>query len=252
MKLLNIDANAKTVKGQKKGYMTAILYLAPFTAAGFNVCPMAEIAGCVAGCLNTAGRGGMAPGKATMDTPAGVLPDNAIQRARIKRTQYYGEDRAGFMAQLVKEIEAFIRKAGRKGLIPAVRLNGTSDLRWENVEAIRGGERFPSIFEAFPEVQFYDYTKIANRRVDHLPNYRLTFSYSGTAAYQPFVKRALENGLNVAVVFRKELPETFMGRPVINGDETDLRFTDPERVIVGLKAKGKARQDRSGFVVDVH
>lgn len=252
MKLLNIDSNAKTVKGQSRGYMTAVLYLAPYTAAGINVCPMAELAGCVAGCLNTAGRGGLAAGNATIETPAGFLPDNTVQAARIARTRLYAEDRAAFMAQLVKELRAFIRKAKRAGLTPAVRLNGTSDIRWEAQRLTVDGVDYANVFAVFPEVQFYDYTKLSNRRVADVPNYHLTFSYSAaSAAYLPHVERALAAGMNVAAVFRsKRLPETFLGRPVINGDETDLRFTDPAGVVVGLYAKGKATRDTSGFVVD--
>jgi hypothetical protein len=254
MKLLNIDSNAKTVKGQKQGYMTAVLYLAPWKASGLNVCPMAEIAGCIAGCLNTAGRGGMAPGNATFTAEDGqLLPDNAIQRCRIRRTQFYARDRAGFMAQLVTEIAAFIRKAARRGLVPVVRLNGTSDIRWELIPVQSpAGEWYPSIFECFGGVQFYDYTKISNRKVSHLGNYALTFSYSAaTAEYTAHVEKALAAGMNIAAVFRtKNLPETFLGRAVICGDETDLRFTDPAGVVVGLYAKGKARKDFSGFVVD--
>jgi len=126
MNLLNIDANAKTVKGQAQGYMTAVLYLAPADVSGFNVCPMAELAGCIAGCLNTAGRGGMAPGKALMAPHGRIVPDNAIQRARIARTRLYFQDRPAFLAQLVKEISAFITKAERAGLLTAIRLTGIS------------------------------------------------------------------------------------------------------------------------------
>jgi hypothetical protein len=252
MKLLNIDSNAKTVKGQKKGYMTAVLYLAPFTASGLNVCPMAELAGCVAGCLNTAGRGGIAAGSATMDTPAGLLPDNSIQRSRIAKTRFYAERRGEFLAQLVREIAAFIRKAERRGLVPVVRLNGTSDLRWESLPVTRDGVAYPHVFAAFSGVQFYDYTKISNRRVADIPNYSLSYSYSSRPEYLPHVDKAQAAGLNLVVVFRTaNLPATFRGLPVINGDETDLRFTDPRGVVVGLKAKGRARKDTSGFVVDI-
>jgi hypothetical protein len=100
-------------------------------------------------------------------------------------------------------------------------------------------------------VQFYDYTKISNRRVAGIPNYSLTFSFSTVAAYLPHVAKAMQDGLNIAVVFRDKLPETFMGRAVVNGDESDLRFLDPANVVVGLKAKGRAKRDTSGFVVDL-
>lgn len=250
-KLLNIDANAKTVKGQKQGYMTAVLYLAPYKAAGINVCPMAEMAGCIAGCLNTAGRGGIALASARF-APHGVeLPDNAIQRARIARTRMYADDRAGFMAQLVKEIAAFVAKAERKGLVPAVRLNGTSDIRWELIPVSLGGRDYPHVFAAFAGVQFYDYTKIGNRRVDGIANYHLSISYSEASA--EYATRAIaaanRQGRNLVAVFAGKLPETYLGRPVVNGDESDLRFLDATGVVVGLKAKGSARRDQSGFVI---
>lgn len=240
-KLLNVDANPKTVKGQARGYMTAVLYLAPWKAAGANVCPMAEVAGCVAACLNTAGRGGIARGTVA---PYGVpVPANGVQAARIARTEFFLNDRPSFMAQLVKEIRAFIRKAERAGLVPVVRLNGTSDLRWENIAA--DGKR--NIMEVFPAVQFYDYTKIPNRK--GLPaNYHLSYSASGRPEFAPYMDRAAAAGLNIVAVFRKSLPAEFMGRPVVNGDESDLRFLDPAGVVVGLKAKGRARRDVSGFV----
>lgn len=249
MALLNIDSNPKTVKGQKRGFMTAVLYLAPYSASGINVCPMAEIAGCVAGCLNTAGRGGVAPGSREFISPGGlILPDNSVQRARIARTRWFIEDRQGFMLTLVGEIAGFIRKATKAGLTPVVRLNGTSDIRWEDIPVCG----FPNIFAMFSEVQFYDYTKIPNRRVSHIGNYHLSFSYSGVAGWDKYAAKARANmpGVNMVVVFRKELPESFMGLPVVNGDESDLRFLDPKGVVVGLKAKGKASKDTSGFVID--
>lgn len=259
VKLLNIDANAKTVKGQSKGYMTAVLYLAPFKLSGYQVCPMAEVAGCIADCLNTAGRGGIAPaGTNTTSIEFGnethTVKLNTIQKARIARTRFFHTDPQGFMRQLVKEIHAAQRKADRRDLTLVVRLNGTSDIRWENV-FMNNRMRVPrpyNIFEMFPGIQFYDYTKIANRRVSHIPNYHLTFSFSDRAQYLPNTVKAIQNyepGFNMAVVFMGKLPDTFMGRTVINGDESDLRFLDPKGVIVGLKAKGNARRSKSGFAV---
>jgi hypothetical protein len=144
------------------------------------------------------------------------------------------------MAQLVREVANHIKRAAKHNLIPCVRLNGTSDIRWESV-AVDGAR---NIFERYPTVQFYDYTKIANRR--NLPaNYHLTFSLAednDTAA-----EVALLNGFNVAVVF-KAVPKAFMGRKVVDGDVNDLRFLDPAGVIVGLTAKAKAKKDTTGFV----
>jgi hypothetical protein len=247
--LLSIESDAKTVKGNARGYLTAILYLAPWKSAGVNVCPMAELAGCVKACLNTSGHGGMAKLGATY-APFGVeLPANNVQRARIARTRFYAEHRDEFMAQLVAEVSRFIKRAAKRDLIPVVRLNGTSDIRWENIPVSRGGETFANIMHAFPNVQFYDYTKITNRR--NIPaNYHLTFSASGTPEFAPHLARAIAAGMNVTAVFRKALPVEFMGRPVVNGDESDLRFLDPRGVVVGLKAKGRAKRDQSGFVFD--
>ena len=183
-KLLNIDANAKTVKGQKVGWMTAVLYLAPYKASGFNVCPMAEQAGCHVGCLNTAGRGGISKGSKRFKTPAGMLPDNLIQRARIARTRLYVDDRHEFMRRLYQEIRAFLRKAERAGMQPAIRLNGTSDLQWEKIPfPVSDNKRgihmvYTNVMSAFPDVQFYDYTKIYKRFEREQPsNYHLSLSY---------------------------------------------------------------------------
>lgn len=222
--------NPKIAKGEKFGFLTSILHLAPSRLSGFNVCPMAT-PGCAAACLNTAGRGGiMKSGETT----------NVIQRARVRKTLEFFNSRDAFMARLVKEIRNAIKLAKKHDLTPAIRLNGTSDLRWETVTV---GDA-PNIFALFPDVQFYDYTKIPNRR-DLPANYHLTFSLAENN--DTSAQTALDNGLNVAVVF-KSLPDTFMGRNVVNGDESDLRFLDPKGVIVGLKAKGKGKKDTSGFV----
>lgn len=166
---------------------------------------------------------------------------NVIQAARIRKTVWFFQDRAGFMAQLVKEIRAGIRYAQKMGLIPVFRLNGTSDLRWESV----GVDGARNVMELFPDVQFYDYTKLSNRK-DLPSNYKLTFSLAENNDLQAWA--AASAGLNVAAVFRGKLPATFMGRTVINGDDSDLRFLDPVGVVVALKAKGKAKRDTTGFV----
>lgn len=228
-KLLALDGNAKTVKGQKAGFMTAILYLTPASGSGENVCPMAVMAGCEAPCLNTAGRGAM----------------GSVQLARLRKTLFFNQYKEEFIAQIKREIAAMVKKITKKGYIPLVRLNGTSDIRWENY----------GIPQAFPDVQFYDYTKIANRK--NIPsNYDLTFSYSGIAAYLPFVKQAIAAGMRIATVFRTrsivermlENQEQVMGMQVVDGDNTDIRHLDPMGVVVALYAKGKAKKDTSGFV----
>ena len=219
MKLLTIG-NTKTVKGEALGYMTFIMHLAPSTLSGYNTCPMAS-KGCASACLNTAGRGRF----------------TATQEARIRKTRWFFEDRETFMGQLVKDIQAAIRKADREGMTPVFRLNGTSDIRWERVDV--GG--FRNIMEMFPTVQFYDYTKLPNR-VDIPRNYHLTFSRSESNEH------LIPAGMNVAAVF-DVLPETWNGFTVIDGTETDLRFLDGEGVVVGLLAKGNAKKDTSGFTI---
>jgi hypothetical protein len=240
MYLLNIDANAKTVKGQKKGYLTGVVYLAPYDVSGVNVCSMSKQAKCEDTCLFVQGRAGISKGSKVFTADNGkVYKDNAIIRARIARTKLFNTDREGFMVQLVKEIHALIRKGDREGLIPTVRLNGTSDIRWEIIRMLNG----KTIFETFPQIQFYDYTKINNRK--HIPsNYHLTWSYSGVPSYAALKP----NDINWTVVFNGGLPSTFLGRKVVDGDENDLRFLDEKSIVVGLKAKGSAKQDTSGFV----
>jgi hypothetical protein len=216
------------------------LHLAPATLSGYNTCPKATH-GCVAACLNTAGRGGMFKRGETT---------NVIQQARIRKTNFFFEERAGFFEWLVADIELAIKQSARKGLIPVFRLNGTSDLAWEKYEVVRNGQVFTNIFSAFPEVQFYDYTKILGRRIAGISNYHITFSAAD--GNDADVLRAIAEGYNVATVFglkkTEPMPETYNGRPVFNGDESDLRFLDPRGVIVGLYAKGKAKKDTSGFV----
>ena len=224
MKLLS-TANPKIQKGAKLGYLSFILHLAPATLSGKETCPK-RTAGCTAACLNTAGRGGMfRKGETT----------NMIQQARIRKTKMYFEQKAAFLAQLEKDIVKGIKQATKLGLTPVFRLNGTSDLSVEKW----------GIIEKFPTVQFYDYTKVLGRKTAHLPNYHLTFSAAD--GNDADVAKAVAQGMNVAVVFDR-LPEAYMGRPVINADDTDLRFLDPVGTIAGLKAKGRAKKDTTGFV----
>lgn len=229
MKLLSVSTDAKTTKGESLGFLTGILYLAPATTTKWNTCSMAKIAECDKACLYTAGRGAF----------------SSVQQARIRKTEWFFTDRQSFMQQLVVDIDKLFFKAKRMGLTPLVRLNGTSDIRWESIP-ING---YKNIFEAFPDVQFYDYTKDVNRK-DLPANYDLTFSYSGVEGFQPFVAKALKKQMRIAVVFRKEkdIPMTFMGIPVVSGDNSDVRHLD-DKVIVGLYAKGKAKLDTTGFVV---
>jgi hypothetical protein len=244
--LFNVDANPKTVKGQKLGYITAVLYMAPYKLSGINLCAMAEIAGCIHACLNTAGNPAYAKTKET---------------GRLNKARYFIENEIEFMQQMAREIFREYNKAINKGFNFMVRPNGTTDIRWENI-AVTVDDKlsrkinkpvgiYKNIMALFPEIQFYDYTKISNRK-DIPANYDITFSYSGILKYQPFVDQAIKNGLRVAVVFRdkNKIPATFKGLPVVSGDDSDLRPLDPHGVIVALYAKGKAKKDYSGFVVD--
>ncbi|QDJ96246.1 hypothetical protein Xoosp13_59 [Xanthomonas phage Xoo-sp13] len=235
-RLLSVAADAKTIKGSKKGFLTGVLYLAPHTISGYQVCPQASD-GCRVACLYTAGRGVY----------------NNVQSSRINKTQLFHEHRDEFMALLVKDIEALIRKAARENMIPVVRLNGTSDLPWEKLKVIRNGISYASMMEAFPDIQFYDYTKVLGRtKALSLPNYHLTFSLAEDNDKRAV--KALEQGYNVAVVMHTHRradpkPAMWSGYPVVNGDETDLRFLDPKSGhIVALFPKGKARKDSIGFV----
>lgn len=226
--------NPKTAKGEAAGYFTAVLHLAPANVAGLGtVCPKAT-AGCMATCLNTAGRGGIFKAGETT---------NAVQEARKRRTVWLKSDREGFESELVISILRHTAQSKKLGLTPCVRVNGTSDLP---ALAHRMAETFPS-------VQFYDYTKLPRAWERVRSNYHVTFSRSETNEAECL--RALAHGLNVAVVFStrrgKPLPATYLGRRVVDGDMSDLRFLDPQGVIVGLRAKGRARRDTTGFVVQV-
>lgn len=223
MKLLTID-NAKTTKGEKLDILTGILYLAPAKISGYEVCPQRSI-GCTLACLYTAGMG---------------IFSN-VQKARINKTKMFFEERAEFLKLLRKDIVALEKKAVKLGMKPAVRLNGTSDINWV---------RF-NIMEEFPNVQFYDYTKVVKHLTKNIPNYNITFSRN--EANDDDCIQALRKGYNVAVVFSTkkgdDLPTTWQNYPVVDGDETDVRFLDNSGSIVGLRAKGQAKKDRLGFVI---
>ena len=225
-KLLNAG-NYKTRKGEKYGWKTYGVHLAPYNLSGKNVCSSAS-AGCSAACLNTAGRGSM----------------HSVQDARVKKTRRFFEDRDGFLSQLFKEIKSSIKSATKKELKSCFRLNLTSDILWERL-----------VVEKFPQVQFYDYTKHLKRFVRFLEgklpnNYHLTYSRDETTP-DTLIKSLCASGGNVAVVFRKKLPKTWLGIEVIDGDDSDLRFEDGNGKIVGLVEKGKAKDDDTGFVVEL-
>ena len=228
--LLSVGADAKTVKGEKFGYLTGILYLQPADMSGTNLCPMAS-AGCKAACLFTAGMG--------------RFP--SVKAGRARKTQLFLNNRQSFMKQIVMDIGILELEAKFKGMKPVVRLNGTSDIQWENI--LHDGK---TIFEHFPNVQFMDYTKIVKRmmplaKAQKIENYHLTFSRS--ESNHALADTVISMGGNVAVVFAGNPPSVFMGRPVVDGDKSDLRFIDGDNVIVALKAKGRAKYDTTGFIV---
>lgn len=235
--LLNIDKNSKTVKGQKQGYMTAILYLAPHTIAGYNsVCPNST-PGCRSSCLYSAGHGAY---------------DN-VKKARIARTHAFFKNKEQFMNDLVAEIMDFKIKAKAKGLIPVVRLNGTSDINWDfEFYSVHAGKRV-TIFSLFKDIRFYDYTKrpeilFMSKRIY---NYDVTFSYHEYLS-KSFIGMIATEGFNMAVVLTKEAYKEALERlsdDCIDGDTHDLRFLDEKGKIVALKAKGQANKDKTGFVV---
>lgn len=228
--MLRLDGNAKTIKGNKKGFKTAILYLTPANGSGVSLCALAVAAMCVNPCLATAGRGAM----------------SNVQMARLRKTLFWLQFQSEAIAMIKRDIARHEARCAREGYTLLVRLNGTSDIRWENY----------GIIQSFPHLTFYDYTKLPNRK--NVPsNYDLTFSYSGVAGFQSYVTQAMANGNRIAVVFRDraivdamlKAGTKFHGLPVVDGDDTDIRHLDPQGVIVALYAKGKAKQDKSGFVV---
>ncbi len=214
-KLLTTN-NHKTIKGEKLGYITYIMYLSPFTdnSKGINLCPFAS-KGCSSACLFNSGFGGMYA---------------KVREGRQNKTEWFLQNRPEFLAKLDSEIAAAVKRHEGKDNV-TIRLNGTSDIRWEKFP-VRDGK---NIFELYPKVKFYDYTKNYKRFDSPLPkNYSLTFSRSEDN--EEIALGLLARGFNVAVVFDK-LPKTYKGFKVIVGDETDLRFKDPKGVIVGLTYK---------------
>ena len=172
---------------------------------------------------------------------AGIFP--AIQVARLRRRELFLTDRQAFKAQLWDEVRRFVIKARRRGLVPAVRLNGTTDINW--------GRLMPELMAAFPSVRWYDYTKDLTRALAQPRHYDITYSRAEGRDGEALV--ALRAGVRVAVVFStkrgEDLPATWHGYRVIDGDLTDLRFLDAGGVVVGLRAKGRARKMAPGFVV---
>ena len=231
----SVASSSKIAKGLKYNEMTYILYLAPASLSGYNVCPMSTEE-CRTACLTESGHNRI------------DVKKNAINKARIKKTKLFFEHREFFMSWLVTEIEKAKSKADELGYRFSVRLNGTSD-----IEPTRFQHNGMVLFELFDDVQFYDYTKHPSRKLEGktVGNYDLTFSFSSITP-KPISIKGLTNPNNsrVAVVFQKkeDIPLSFRSWEVIDGDDTDVRHIEPKNVVVALYAKGKAKKDHSGFV----
>jgi hypothetical protein len=221
-----LGSSLKTEKSLSVGVLAKVLFLTP------GVFCSHATQGCLAACL------GHSSGRMQMPTHA---------TARDRRTALYIEHQQLFMQMLTVELSRLEEEAKRLGLVPAVRLNGSSDLPWERLH--------PEIFKEFPNIQFFDYTKVPWRMEGFIldptwpSNYHLTFSAQPNNREE--ARDFLDHGGTVAVVFWPELPQSHWGKPVIDGDKHDARFLDQPGTIVGLTAKGKAKQDKTGFTVRV-
>tara|TARA_R100000781_G_scaffold90102_2_gene55609 strand:- start:780 stop:1616 length:837 start_codon:yes stop_codon:yes gene_type:complete len=261
--LLTINQDPKTSKGTSKGYITAIIYMSPASLSGKNVCSFST-AGCRAVCLNMAGRGQF----------------NYIQQSRLNRTRYFLNDRVNFLNNLTLRISNFIEYAKRKELTPVIRLNGTSDIPYENIKIKlndllqykklnnnkhkkvftafiqnNGIKESLNIMDIFKDIQFYDYTKYPQTRrpkAINQRNYDLTFSRAENNEAEALEYIRTNSG-RASFVFSGKLPEYYKGLKVIDADKTDLRFLEPKNVITGLVFKGSKKTLKegieSGFVI---
>lgn len=216
----SVSYTVKHKKSIKYGVLTYSLYLAPAKSSGYEVCP-GRTAECSRLCLNESG----------MNRMTQKVKGDTINAARVKKTKLFFEQREFFMKWLIFEINAARAKAARKGMTLSVRLNNTSDINPEEFQ-LNG----KNIFELYPDITFYDYTKVKHRieLMKRYTNYNVTYSYTGYNLSE--CQKMLLNKINVAVVF-KLVPENFMGYQVIDGDKNDLRYGDTKGVIVGLKYK---------------
>ena len=225
-----LSPGATNIKTAKNDLETFILYMAPSTIVeGLNLCPFASV-GCKKACLYSAGRGRF----------------SNVQLARINKSKFWGYNREGFYIQLGNELLKIHGKAKLNAHKIAIRLNGTSDV--DHIDLLKRYTGINFLGDSYNNLLFYDYTKNYNHiRKYQGTNYKITFSRSEVNELDAY--RTLKDGGNIAIVFKNDLPETWKGYKVINGDLTDLRYFDPINVVVGLKAKGEAKKDLSNFVV---
>ena len=222
------SGNTKVAKtGNKKNALGDVRMASLSMHPDHIICPGSKAAGCMEGCLKCAGL-------------AAVY--ESINLARQARTDYWHANQTGFLDQLRRELGNFQKLCAKQGVQGVVRLNVLSDIAWEQ----------HNIPQSFPGLFFYDYTKRAARLGKTPDNYRLMFSYSGRPQYRKQVLQAVCYDNPIAVVFASgEFPDTFLGRPVVDGDQSDLWNVQAGKVVVALKAKGPAKHDDSGFVVDL-
>ena len=225
-KLLNTTGgNTKIAKSMKTTLGTDKVRIASLSMMpNDTLCPSRHNAGCASPCLQSAGRGRM----------------SNVAKGRQRKTDWFMSDREGFLTQLRKEMHSFIRTCSKQGIKPVFRLNTISDVQWETLLDLEG---------EFGDAFFYDYTKLAHRLGKTPSNYKLMFSFSSRSKYRKQVLKAMQHNVPVAVVFEGELPKAFLNRPVIDGDQSDIQNVQSGRVVVGLRAKGDAKHDTSGFVV---
>ena len=275
MKLLN-SGNAKTLKGEKVGFRTFGLHLSPANKSGFNVCQWAS-AGCRAACLDTAGRGCMSNVQTSRI--------NKTKRFFKDNFGFMSDLRTEIAKAIISAGKKQMTPCFRLNLTSDVPWENIRKGRTVNPQLVRP----LNVMEEFPNVNFYDYTKGFTRMMAWLngkmpDNYHLTFSRSEETS-DDRIKKILALGGNVAVVFRSpknwwrrsinqrshhlksialkrsnkrrwqlmlpnSLPKTYLGFPVVDGDESDLRFKDKKGVIVALMEKGLAKKDETGFVVE--
>lgn len=233
-----VNNGAKHKKAYKYNEMVYTIYLAPAKLSGYEVCPGRSI-GCTKACLNMSGMNTMS------------MRDEYINKSRIKKTRLFMEQREFTVRWIMEEIKNAKKNALLKGMDFSIRLNNTSDISPEEFYIMEGDNKF-NLLELFPDVNFYDYTKVPERveLLKKYPNYDLTFSYNGEN--MDICKTMLENNVRVAMVFNKKVPNVFIGYNVVDADRYDMRYKDPRNVIAGLKYKRVRNKLESSNTFVIH